>query len=533
MLKISKLMFALLVISSAILIPIYAQEPCEKCKANPENCKLMTGGECENPEGCQIVVKTEGGKSTIEKKFVVMQSDMDRGFLGIVTKETDKGLAITKVIPESPAEKAGLKQDDIILQAKGKSVKTQDELIDVLKGTKPKDMVSFKIKSGDKEKTMDIELTKAPAQEMKMMAEMPMMKKEIKCPECAAKIPMPMCPMMDKCPMMTGKGPMMMEEGMPMMKKMEKEFMVMPPKETRGFIGVVTEEEDGKLVIQSVVPNSPAEKTGLMEEDVIAEINSIPVTEPSELIEELKTTKPGDMAHLKIISGGVEKMVDVKLGTPPAPKPQQMKIKIGTGRKHGGGAGYFGPGFLFFDYAPINRVLNNHHLSSLNKRQFAFGGGGWGQVGRVRIGGYGIGGSQSVSNDTLDVEVSYGAGFFELGYTLAKDKNFMFTPLFGIGGGGISMKITPSTLLYHPVNLDDVLNMPGGIAKVSKGGFTLYPGLAIDIPFGFAGISLKGGYMWTPMSSSWTIEELNRKIAGPDFELKGPFASVNIMFGGR
>jgi len=240
------------------------------------------------------------------------------------------------------------------------------------------------------------------------------------------------------------------------------------------------------------------------------------------------------MAHLKIISGGVEKMVDVKLGTPPAPKPQQMKIKIGTGRKHGGGgAGYFGPGFLFFDYAPINRVLSNHRLSSLNKRQFAFGGGGWGQVGRVRIGGYGIGGSQSVSNDTLDVEVSYGAGFFELGYTLAKDKNFMFTPLFGIGGGGISMKITPSTLLYHPVNLDDVLNMPGGIAKVSKGGFTLYPGLAIDIPFGFAGISLKGGYMWTPMSSSWTIEELNRKIAGPDFELKGPFASVNIMFGGR
>lgn len=493
MLKISKLIFALLVISSAILIPIYAQEPCEKCKANPENCKLMTGGECENPEGCQIVVKTEGDKSTIEKKIVVMQPAMNRGFLGIVTEEEDGKLTVDQVVPKSPAEKAGIKEDDIILEVNGSLVKTRDELIKILSKTKPGDTAQFKIKSGDKEKTMKIELSKVP------MPEMPMM-----------------------------------EKGMPMMKKMEKEFMVMPPKEVRGFIGIVTEEEDGKLVIQSVVPNSPAEKAGLMEEDIIAEINSIPVTEPSELIEELKTTKPGDMAHLKIISGGVEKMVDVKLGTPPAPKPQQMKIKIGTGRKHGGGgAGYFGPGFLFFDYAPINRVLSNHRLSSLNKRQFAFGGGGWGQVGRVRIGGYGIGGSQSVSNDTLDVEVSYGAGFFELGYTLAKDKNFMFTPLFGIGGGGISMKITPSTLLYHPVNLDDVLNMPGGIAKVSKGGFTLYPGLAIDIPFGFAGISLKGGYMWTPMSSSWTIEELNRKIAGPDFELKGPFASVNIMFGGR
>jgi membrane-associated protease RseP (regulator of RpoE activity) len=541
MLKQIKFSLALIFIISAITTQVFAQEPCDKCKAKPDSCKLIQTGKCDN---------CNSEKKIVEKKIVVLSPDQDRGFLGVVTEKTDKGLTIKQVVPSSPAEKAGLKVDDIILEAKTKSVKTPDDLIAALKGTKPKDEITIKVKSKDEEKSLKIILAEVPKTATKITAmvspegesyeiEKEMKMPEMTCPNCGAKMPMPsMCPMMKEgvCPMMSGKEPMMMGKEMPMMKEMQKEFMVMPSKETRGFLGVVTVEEDGKLVVDQVVSNSPAEQVGIKEDDIIAEINGNKVTTPAGLIEELQGTKPGDIIHLKIISGSAEKMLDVALGEVPAtsqpmmPQPMmpgmQMRMRM---RGEGRGAGYFGPGFMFFDYDALNSVLVNHHLPALGKSQFVFGGGGWGQGNRIRIGGFGFGGVQTVSNDTLDVEVGYGAGFFEMGYNIVCAKHFMLTPIIGLGGSGLTMKIT--SLLYNPVNLDNVLSYPGGVAKVTTGGFSMFPGLTIDIPLSFAGLSFKGGYMWTPMKGSWIMEDYG-KINGPALNLNGPFVMMNIMFGG-
>jgi PDZ domain-containing secreted protein len=579
MLKTSKLIAVLLLISlSVVIVPTYAQqEPCDKCKENPENCKLIQTGICDD---------CNNEEKAVEKKIIIRTQDVDRGFLGVVTKETDKGLTILEVVPESPADKAGLKKDDIILTVKDKSAKTPDELINALKGTKPKDVVTLKIKTEGKEKTFDIALAKVPKTEMqkikiKVMGdddedidiEMPMMEKEITCPKCGTKIPMSSCcPMMgkDKCKMMLmGKEPMMKMEKMqvmgkcpecgmkdmemevcpycnkkmepcmpgmpemPMMKKMEKEFMVMLSKPTNGFLGVVTEEKDGQLVIKDIVENSPAEKAGLDEDDIILSVNGTNVTVPQELIDVLKLTKPGDVASFKILSGGIEKTLDITLAPRPEPKvspmPSKMRIRIGR-HKAGRGAGYFGPGFTFFKYDDLNTLFSQHNLGSIEKQQFIFSGGGWGQVNRIRLGGFGMGGAKTVSNESLDVEVGYGAGFFELGYSIVNEKNFMITPLVGIGGYGLSMKITPK--YNRPTTIDGLLSSPWSIARASKGGLAMYPGLAIDIPFSFVGLTFKGGYMWSPMSSAWTVENLGSIGNEPDPKLNGLFATAGIMFGG-
>lgn len=345
------------------------------------------------------------------------------------------------------------------------------------------------------------------------------------CPECQANP--------EKCKkIQTGEPCNCQDEEKVIRKEIEKEFYVKPTAEARGFIGIITEQKEGQLIIREVLPESPAAEAGLIPGDIILEINNVEVTTPMELVEFMKSTSPGDTVDLKILSNGQEKQIKIKLGKPPIPIEKKMQIKVKVNQNRSGGAGYFGPGFVSFDFAPINLILNNHRLGSLNNTHWTFGGGGYGQIERIRIGGFGTGGAQSVSNDTFDIEVGFGAGFFELGYSIVQTNHFMLTPLLGIGGGGLSLKRTPTLILYRPVNFDDILSSAGGVAKVSKGGFALSPGLAIDIPFGFTGISIKGGYMWTVLSSSWMDEDIGGKINGPKFNLNGVYCSLNVMFGG-
>lgn len=497
MTKSHKLIVALLILTlTAIIMPVAAGDMYE-CKENPEKCTITTGGICYDPEGYLDADPPQGSHKTIEKKIIVLNPDDNRGFLGVYAVTKDGGVAIEQVIPESPAEKAGLTEGMIITVIKGTKISTKEELVEVLKNTKPKDTIAVAVKSDGKEKTVQVVLGEAP----------PLEKQEYK--------------------IWVNPGEFEHED-------MEMPFMpgMMPRQEMRGFIGVVTEEDNDQLVIMSVVPKSPAEKAGLQKGDIISEINSIAISTPQELIDVLKTTKPGDVAHLQIVSGASSKMVDVILATPPqAPQPMKMK-RIRIGRKHakpGRGAGYFGPGVTMFKYDRLNAMFARHGLDTLKNRQFVFGGGGWGQVGRVRLGGYGLGGGLTVDNDTVSVDVSYGVGFFEVGYALINAKHFMLTPLLGIGGCGLDMKISK----LHPItNIDSLLSDPGGKIQVSKGGFAMYPGLAIDIPISFVGLSLKGGYIWSPMMSAWTQEGSAIKTNDPEVNLSGPFASLGIMFGG-
>lgn len=380
-------------------------------------------------------------------------------------------------------------------------------------------------------KEVKIEIRCDQDEEMPMMC----MAKKMKCPKCGyeieCKMDMPMsgCKMGDMKMMMPGSEkqcPMMDVPDMP-------EHMTAPKPAAYGFIGIVTEEQDGKLVVKSAVPESPAEKAGIKSGDIILAINEVMVKTPDQLIDVLKSTKPGDMAHLKIVADGQEKMMHIKL----APRPGAMsqmpmkKMQFKMRRHHtkaGRGAGYFGPGMTIFKYGELNTRLANHGFDTINDRQFTFGGGGWGQSKRVRFGGFGMGGGKTMVNDTVSIELGYGVGFFEVGYSLINTKHFIFTPMLGIGGGGLGLKITA---IRPPTSVDSLLNYPGGKSQLSYGGLAMYPGFAIDIPISVIGLSLKGGYIWSPINSGWQHEGFG-VINGPKINLDGPFASLGIMFGG-
>jgi S1-C subfamily serine protease len=89
--------------------------------------------------------------------------------------------------------------------------------------------------------------------------------------------------------------------------------------------------EEGVLV-QTVIPNGPADKAGIeagstsatingeevrLGGDIITEVNGEKVKSIEELVELIQESKPGDQFELKILRGGQEKTADVTLGTQP------------------------------------------------------------------------------------------------------------------------------------------------------------------------------------------------------------------------
>ncbi len=98
-------------------------------------------------------------------------------------------------------------------------------------------------------------------------------------------------------------------------------------KVVRGWLGVELQEvsdlpdpaalglkEPRGAVIVRVLPNSPAEKSGLQSQDVIVEFNGVPVRSIAHLQSLVGRTPPGTTVPVKIVRGGKEMVVNVTVG---------------------------------------------------------------------------------------------------------------------------------------------------------------------------------------------------------------------------
>jgi S1-C subfamily serine protease len=85
-----------------------------------------------------------------------------------------------------------------------------------------------------------------------------------------------------------------------------------------GFIGVqiaAAEVGDG-VVIQDVVPDSPAMKAGLKAEDLVVKVDGKEFKGLQGFVEVIKSHKKGDKITLTIFRDGNEKEVKVTVGEP-------------------------------------------------------------------------------------------------------------------------------------------------------------------------------------------------------------------------
>jgi carboxyl-terminal processing protease len=86
----------------------------------------------------------------------------ERGFLGIQFQSEDGEPKVSGFADNSPAEKAGLKEGDVVVKIQDKAIKDVSEVMDAMAKTKPGDKLSVTVKRDDKEKTFTVTLTSRP-----------------------------------------------------------------------------------------------------------------------------------------------------------------------------------------------------------------------------------------------------------------------------------------------------------------------------------------------------------------------------------
>lgn len=181
-------------------------------------------------------------------------------FLGITTAPATDGVRVVQVVPDSPADKAGIKAGDVITLFDGKPAAI-DTLSSAVQSHKVGDSVTVTVLRDGKTTDLTVVLAERPAN-----------------------LPTPSSP---------------------------------PTLAQRPYLGLTLNDSDKGVVIQQVAPQSPAADAGLVVGDIITAINGTKISQASDAVQAISALKPGDKVTLDILHDGNAKSVDVTLGSAP------------------------------------------------------------------------------------------------------------------------------------------------------------------------------------------------------------------------
>ena len=102
----------------------------------------------------------------------------------------------------------------------------------------------------------------------------------------------------------------------------------------RAWIGVHVSEDtassDGGVLIELVREDSPAERAGLRDGDVIVKVDGDVIRDPAALTSRLRDHEVGETVKLSVVRGAEPLDIEVELGA----MPNVMPYRVGPGREH-------------------------------------------------------------------------------------------------------------------------------------------------------------------------------------------------------
>ncbi len=205
----------------------------------------------------------------------------DRAFLGVYTNtESDGALDVTGIVEKSGAEQAGLRSEDIITRIGDRPVGSYDELVQALGKHKPGETVTVEYRRAEKTESVQVQLTKRSDY----------FKKEVRWSGS------------------DGEGGSFnwgdFEHKLDM--KGTCEDLGNMFKEEKPKLGVNIEDADNNegVKITSVNDNSAAAESGLLNGDIIYQVDDKKISTMNDLIEAVQSHKPGDAVTVHYLRNG-------------------------------------------------------------------------------------------------------------------------------------------------------------------------------------------------------------------------------------
>lgn len=197
----------------------------------------------------------------------------NNAFLGVMSEKADKGAKITEVTDGSAAEKAGLKEDDIITKIGDDKITGPDDLYKVVGKHKPDEKVTITYLRNDKQSTANATLGKSDQVRVYSWN----------------------TPNNDA---FKGYSPY--------------NFSISWDKPRLGISAQDTEDGNGVKILDIDDDDSPAAKAGLKEDDIITQVNGKAITSTEDLRDNVKDLKKGDTVKITYKRNNQTQTVDVK-----------------------------------------------------------------------------------------------------------------------------------------------------------------------------------------------------------------------------
>lgn len=243
------------------------------------------------------------------------KEESSRGWLGVylqdITPEikesmdlkSEEGVLVRDVVKDSPAEQAGIEQEDVIIQFDGKRVSDASDLTEMVRAASPNQKLELKIIRDDKEKTLTVTIGKSPEKELSIEREF--------------------------------ESPRVKEQKM----KPENYFFSffsgsrigVKVQDLTSQLGDYFGVEDGEgALITEVEEDMPASKAGLKAGDVITEADGKKIKDTDDLIGVISEKEKGDKVQIKVIRDR---------------KPQDFMVEVKEGQKRSS-----------FDFSGLDRL---------------------------------------------------------------------------------------------------------------------------------------------------------------------------------
>jgi photosystem II stability/assembly factor-like uncharacterized protein len=119
-------------------------------------------------DGDKLVLSVERGKEakdipvTLERRPEDQGGTAAGGYAGLAGEDSDGGVRVRRVEPDSPAAKAGLQLDDLIKSVDKKDVRKFSQLAEIVKGHKPDDKLTLAVQRGKDAKEVGLTLGGPP-----------------------------------------------------------------------------------------------------------------------------------------------------------------------------------------------------------------------------------------------------------------------------------------------------------------------------------------------------------------------------------